>query len=39
MRPPSQTWTARDLLAWMSKAFEAAKLDSPRPMSDWFGGK
>jgi len=29
-----QTWTTRDLLAWMSKAFESAKLDSPRRMSE-----
>tara|TARA_R110002072_G_scaffold42064_13_gene118225 strand:- start:5887 stop:6813 length:927 start_codon:yes stop_codon:yes gene_type:complete len=34
MPPPPQTWTTRDLLAWMSKAFEAAKLDSPRRMSE-----
>ena len=34
--PPAtnQTWTTRDLLAWMSKAFEAADLDSPRRMSE-----
>ncbi len=29
-----QTWTTRDLLAWMSKAFESANLDSPRRMSE-----
>ncbi len=29
-----QTWTTRDLLAWMSKAFESADLDSPRRMSE-----
>ena len=34
MAPPTQTWTTRDLLAWMSKAFETAKLDSPRRMSE-----
>lgn len=34
--PPAQTqtWTSRDLLAWMSKAFESANLDSPRRMSE-----
>ncbi len=34
MAPPTQTWTTRDLLAWMSKAFESANLDSPRRMSE-----
>ncbi len=34
MPPPTKTWTTRDLLAWMSKAFEAADLDSPRRMSE-----
>ena len=29
-----QTWTTRDLLAWMSKAFESADLDSPRRMAE-----
>ena len=29
-----QTWTTRDLLAWMSNAFESADLDSPRRMSE-----
>ena len=29
-----QTWTTRDLLAWMSNAFESAELDSPRRMSE-----
>ena len=34
MPPPTKTWTTRDLLAWMNKAFEAADLDSPRRMAE-----
>ena len=34
MPPLTKTWTTRDLLAWMSKAFESADLDSPRRMSE-----
>lgn len=29
-----QTWTTRDLLAWMTKAFEGKDLDSPRRMAE-----
>jgi release factor glutamine methyltransferase len=29
-----QTWTTRELLSWMSKAFESKDLDSPRRMSE-----
>ena len=34
MPSPTQTWTTRDLLAWMSNAFESADLDSPRRMAE-----
>ena len=34
MPSPTKTWTTRDLLAWMNKAFEAADLDSPRRMAE-----
>lgn len=34
MPPPTKTWTTRDLLAWMNKAFETADLDSPRRMAE-----
>ncbi|MBL4698370.1 MAG: peptide chain release factor N(5)-glutamine methyltransferase [Phycisphaerales bacterium] len=34
MATPTKSWTTRDLLAWMNKAFEAADLDSPRRMSE-----
>jgi release factor glutamine methyltransferase len=34
MPPPTKTWTTRDLLAWMNKAFETAELDSPRRMAE-----
>ncbi len=34
MASPTKTWTTRDLLAWMSKAFESAQLDSPRRMAE-----
>jgi len=29
-----QTWTTRDLLGWMTKAFESKDLDSPRRMAE-----
>ena len=29
-----QTWTTRELLGWMTKAFEAKDLDSPRRMAE-----
>ena len=34
--PPAapQTWTTRELLGWMTKAFEAKDLDSPRRMAE-----
>ena len=34
--PPTapQTWTTRELLGWMTKAFEAKDLDSPRRMAE-----
>ncbi len=34
--PPTapQTWTTRDLLGWMTKAFESKDLDSPRRMAE-----
>ena len=34
MPAPTKTWTTRDLLAWMNKAFETADLDSPRRMAE-----
>jgi len=34
MSLPSQTWTTRDLLAWMNDAFEKNDLDSPRRMAE-----
>lgn len=30
----NQTWTSRDLLGWMTKAFESKDLDSPRRMAE-----
>ena len=34
MTTAPQTWTTRELLGWMTKAFEAKDLDSPRRMAE-----
>ncbi|MEQ8850384.1 MAG: peptide chain release factor N(5)-glutamine methyltransferase [Phycisphaerales bacterium] len=34
MPAPPKTWTTRDLLAWMTKAFEDKDLDSPRRLAE-----